>query len=104
MQRLTIMLALVVLASGCTQLTPLQHWCIAGESLVVTDTILLDLYAAGELDDDDMLKVAEYSDIATQALLEWYESIVEGESFTQATIRFNRVMHELLIMQRKEQL
>ena len=103
-KRIVMMLVLMVMAvvGGCQQLTPMQHWYIAGQSYVAAGNTVADLYEAGELNHEDLVKASEYAPVIDATLDQWYASILAGDSPAVAIRRFNVVMDELIKIQRKE--
>ena len=101
-KRIVMMLVLMVMVGGCQQLTPLQYWYIAGQSYVVAGNTVADLYEAGELNHEDLVKASEYAPVIDAALDEWYESILAGDSPAAAIRRFNVVMDELIKIQKEK--
>ena len=97
-----VLLVALLLAGGCQQLTPLQHWYVAGQSYVAAGNTVADLYEAGELSHEDLVKASEYGPVIDAALDQWFESILAGDSPAAAIRRFNVVMDELIKIQRKE--
>ena len=91
-----------VAAIGCQQLTPMQHWYVAGQSYVVAGNTVADLYEAGELNHEDLVKASEYAPVIDAALDQWYASILAGDSPAAAIRQFNVVMDELIKIQKEK--
>jgi len=102
MKNTVLIMVMLLAAGGCQQLTPLQHWNVAGQSYAGTANVLGGMYEAGELGDEEIIQIAEYGIMADEALDEWLASIMAGESFTRALSRFNVVFDKLILMQRKD--
>ena len=99
-KRIVMMLVLMAVVGGCQQLTPLQHWYIAGQSYVAAGNTVADLYEAGELNHEDLVKASEYAPVIDAALDQWYASVLAGDSPAAAIRRFKVVMDELIKIQR----